>query len=72
MTFAIIRVGAELKAQVDVRAVTSSFDISYIFAVIVEFVHVLDVGTTDYKIYITSFVQKKPPFGTDEIPWQPG
>lgn len=49
MTFAIIRVGGELIVRVDVRAVTSSFDISYIFAAIVGFAHVLDVGTTDYR-----------------------
>lgn len=51
MTFAITRVGVELKVQVDVRAVTSSFDISYIFVGIVGFVHVLDVGTIDYKFF---------------------
>lgn len=49
MTFAITRIGVELKIQVDVRAVTTSFDISYIFVAIVGFVHVLDVGTTDYE-----------------------
>lgn len=83
MTFAIIQVGVELKVQVDVRAVTSFFDISYNFAVIVGFVHVLDVGTTDYKnenkkiLYHFFWSQTPVPnppatlfaFGTDEIPY---
>lgn len=33
----------------DVRPVTSSFDILYIFAAIVEFAHALDVGIIDYR-----------------------
>lgn len=49
MTFATTPVGGELIARVDVRAVTTSFDISFIFAAIVEFAHALDVGTIDYR-----------------------
>lgn len=49
MTFAITPVGGELIVRVDVRAVTTSFDFSYIIAAIVGLAHVLDVGTTDYR-----------------------
>lgn len=55
MTFAITGVGVELKTQVDVRAVTSSIDISYISVAIVGFVHVLDVGVIDYEVFFSFF-----------------
>lgn len=49
MTFVITPVGGEFIIRVDVKAVTYFFDILYIFATIVGFAHVLDVGTTDYR-----------------------